>query len=101
MKQDIKPTILTTLYLVVNRHFLKHCFTTENGVLRITTRVGIMRSAHGLRDFAAAQVQLPPFITGPRGARELRVSRDESTDAQAHTGCRSGAWRGTAVREGN
>lgn len=78
---------LTTLYLVVNRHFLKHCFTTENGVLRITTRVVIMRSAHGLRDHAAAQVQLPPFITGPSGARDFWVRRAEGTDAQAPTRC--------------
>ena len=42
-----------------------------------------MRVAHSRRRFAAAQVQLPPFITGPSGARELWVRRDESTDAQA------------------
>jgi len=37
------------------------------------------------------QVQLPPFITSPSGAREFWVRRDEVTDARAPTGCRYGA----------
>ena len=53
--------------------------------------VGFMRFAPGRRRFAATQVQLPPFITGPSGAREFWVRRDEVTDAEAPTGCRYGA----------
>jgi hypothetical protein len=50
-----------------------------------------MRFAHCRRRFAATQVQPPPFITGPSGAREFWVRRDEGTDAQVPTGCRYGA----------
>ena len=49
-----------------------------------------MRFAPGRRRFAATQVQLPPFITGPSGAREFCVMRGEGADAQAPTGCRYG-----------
>jgi hypothetical protein len=49
-----------------------------------------MRFAPGRRRFAATQVQLPPFITGPSGAREFCVRRGEGADAQAPTGCRYG-----------
>jgi hypothetical protein len=53
--------------------------------------VGFMRFAHGLRRFAATQVQPPPFNTGPSGVREFWVRRGEGADAQAPTGCRYGA----------
>jgi hypothetical protein len=50
-----------------------------------------MRFEHGRRRFAAAQMQLPPFITGPSGTREFGLRRGEGTDAQAPKRCRSGA----------
>ncbi len=36
------------------------------------------------------QVQLPPYVTAPSGAREFWVRRDELTDAGPPTGCRFG-----------
>jgi hypothetical protein len=36
------------------------------------------------------QVQLPPYITAPNGAREFWIRRDELTDAEPPAGCRFG-----------
>ena len=44
-----------------------------------------MRFAHSRRRFAAAQVQPPPFVAGPSGARVFLVRRGGGTDAQAPT----------------
>ena len=44
-----------------------------------------MRVAHSRRRFAVTQVQPPPFITAPSGARVFLVRRGGGTDAQAPT----------------